>query len=143
MRLGIAGLTLLLAACAGGDSTGPRDANVSGTWIYNASNIVGGGLSCNASAMSVTFVQTGTTFSGTHTSGNLNCGAAGGGTFAGGTVAGGSVSGNNVSFNLDTQDWSHSGVLSGTTITGTTTTRLVLANGQPVILVGNFSLVKQ
>jgi hypothetical protein len=133
-------LAMALSACS--DSTGPKNANISGSWTYNVSNLSGGGLSCNASGTTVTISQTGTTFTGTYSGGTLSCGTVGNVSIGSGTVANGTVTNNSVTFNFDTQDWTNTGSVSGNSIAGTTTVRLVLTGGQTVVLSGNFSMVK-
>ena len=135
-------LFLTLAAVACSDSTGPKNANVSGSWTYSVSNLSGGGLSCNATGTAVTISQTGTTFTGSYSGGTLNCGSVGSVGVGTGTVANGTVTNNAVTFNFDTQDWTNTGTVSGNSLAGTTTVRLVLTGGQTVVLTGNFSMVK-
>lgn len=130
----------LSLACS--DSSGPKIADVSGAWSYNVTGLAGGGLSCNIGGVTVTLSQTGATFTGSFGSGVLSCGSAGTFNFTGGTVASGTVSGNAVSFNFGTQDWVHNGTLSGNTIAGSTTVRLVPSSGQVVVLLGSFSMVR-
>ena len=142
-RFYILTMVALLSACSASDSTGPKNANVSGSWGYTATNLTGSGLSCSISNVTMTVNQTGTTFSGSYSSGTLNCGTLGGGNFTGGTVVTGTVSGNGVSFNFDTQDWNNTGTISGTSMSGTATMRVVLTGGQPLILTGNFSAIKR
>ena len=133
-------LVVLLAACS--DSTGPKEENVSGAWSYNATNLSGGGLSCSITGVTMTVSQSGTTFSGTYSPGTLSCGSLGSTNFTGGTVVTGKVTGSGVSFNFDTQDWMHNGLISGNSISGTTTMRLVLTGGQTLVMTGNFALAK-
>ena len=136
-------IALALAATACSDSTGPKDANVAGSWTYNATNLAGGGLSCSISGVTVTISQSGSTFTGSYSTGSLSCGSVGGANFAGGTVVSGTVSNNAVTFNFDTQDWTHAGSVSGSSIAGTTSVRLILTGGQTLIMNGNFSMVKR
>jgi hypothetical protein len=140
-RFGILILAATVSACS--DSTGPKNANVSGSWTYNVSNLSGGGLTCNGSGSTVTLSQTGATFTGSYSGGILSCGVAGSVNIGSGVVANGTVSNNAVTFNFDTQDWANTGSVSGNSIAGTTTVRLVVTGGQTVVLSGNFSMVKQ
>lgn len=140
-KVGFLILGLVVSACS--DSTGPKNANVSGAWSYSVSNLSGGGLSCNASGTTVTLNQTGTTFTGTYNGGTLSCGSVGTVSVGTGAVASGVVAANSVNFNFDTQDWMNAGSLSGNTIAGTATVRLVLTGGQTVVMNGNFSMVRQ
>jgi hypothetical protein len=135
----------LLVSVGCSDSSGPKNADVSGSWTYNATNLQGGGLSCNASGTSMTFTQLGATFSGTYSGGSISCtGAGGSATLPVGTgvVAGGTVSGSSVVFNFDTQDWANTGTLSGATIAGTVVIRVV-SGTTSVVLTGSFSAVKR
>src|SRR5512141_2131572 len=99
-RLAVFTLAAMLCACS--DSTGPKDANVSGSWTYSVSNLSGAGLSCNASGTTVTISQTGSTFTGSYSGGTLSCGSSGNVDVGSGTVANGTVSNNTVTFNFDT-----------------------------------------
>jgi hypothetical protein len=140
-RLALVAFALALTACA--DSTGPKNVNVSGSWTYSVTNLVGGGLSCNTGGTTVTIAQSGTTFSGTYTGGTLSCNSLGDFAIGTGTVANGTVSDNAVAFDFDTQDWANTGSASGNTISGTATVRLVTSSNQTIILTGNFSMVKR
>ena len=72
MKRWILACAVLLGACSGGDSTGPSggggntNANVAGTWTYNATNLSGGGASCDYTGAVLQLNQTGTTFTGTY-----------------------------------------------------------------------------
>jgi hypothetical protein len=140
-RFILAGLVLCAIACS--DSTGPKNANVGGSWTYAVTNLVGGGLSCTAGGTTVNITQSGNTFSGSYNGGTLSCNSAGSFSIGSGTVANGTVAQNAVSFAFDTQDWTNSGTLSGSSVSGTTTVRLVESTGQTVVLTGNFSMVRQ
>ena len=140
-KLSVLMLAATLSACS--DSTGPKDANISGSWTYNVSNLSGAGLSCNAGGTTVTISQSGSTFTGSYSGGTLSCGSFGSVDVGSGTVANGTVTNNAVTFNFDTPDWTNSGSVSGNSISGTATLRLVLTGGQTVIMTGNFSMVKK
>jgi len=139
-------VALLVAGCGGDDSTGPSNADVAGTWTLAVSNMSGGGISCTSNTpFPLTLSQSGTTFNGTYGAGNVTC--VGGGesiTFtASGSVVNGSVSGNTVNFDLDTQDFHHTGTLNGNSMSGTATWTFDL--GAPVgevTLSGNWSASK-
>jgi hypothetical protein len=136
----ILALALVLGACS--DSTGPKALNVSGNWTYAVTNLNGAGLSCNATGTTVTLLQTGTTFTGTYSGGTLNCGSVGSSNLGTGTVTSGTVNNNAVTFSFDTTDWTNTGTASGSSVSGTTTVRLVLTGGQTVVMTGNFSMVR-
>lgn len=145
MKYALVLLAMILSVGCGSDSTGPKNANVSGSWTYNATNLQGGGLSCNATGTSLTLTQAAATFSGTYAGGTLTCTGPGGNAsqqVGSGVVAGGTVSGSSVAFNFDTSDWANTGTISGATISGTVVVRLV-SGSTSVILNGNFSAVHQ
>lgn len=134
------GLLLILVslACSGSDSTGPKNADVSGVWTYNATNLQGsGGVICNVFGTTLTLAQSGTTFSGTYSGGTFSCNN-GSGAIGTGVVATGTVSGSNVTFNLDTSDWANTGVVSGTSMSGTAVVRI-----GSTVTTGSFSAVKR
>ena len=136
-----------LLACSG-DSTmgpdGPSTAQVGGVWTYAASNVAGGGASCTVTNLRLTFVQSGTTFSGSYSGGTMTCAAEGESATIGpfqGTVVNGTIDGNRVSFDLDTQDWHNSGTLSGSSMSGQVTVRIDLGDG-PITLSGSWSAAR-
>jgi hypothetical protein len=139
-KIAIMALGLMLSAC--GDSTGPKSPNLAGSWSYNATNLAGGGLSCSVSGVIVSISQTDNTFTGTYSPGTLSCVSAGSAAFSGGTVVNGTITGTGVNFNFDTQDWAHNGSLSGNSVSGTTTMRLVLSGGQTLVMNGTFAMAK-
>jgi hypothetical protein len=112
--------TLLLAGC-GGDSTGPSDANVAGTWTLSASNMSGQGVSCNLGNTPLTISQSGGTFTGSYGPGTLTCvaGTESASVPVHGTVVNGTVNLSAVQFDLDTQDLHHTGTVSGNSMSGT------------------------
>lgn len=137
-RVPLVAIVLLLAACSS-DSTGPKNAGVSGVWTYNATNLQGtGGILCNALGQTMTLAQSGTTFSGSYSGGTFSCNTGVNITIGTGIVASGTVSGNNVSFNMDTSDWANTGVVSGSSISGTTTIRV-----GSQIATGSFAAVRR
>jgi hypothetical protein len=119
--LAFAVIVFALTGCGGDDPTGPSNASVAGTWALSASNMSGQGVSCNLSSTPLVLTQSGATFSGTYGPGTLTCQA--GSQSVGGTVQGvvvnGAVSGNAIAFDLDTQDYHHTGSLSGASMSGT------------------------
>ena len=93
--------TAVLAACGGGDSSGPSgDINVAGTWNYQA-NISNSGvaLSCIATG-TLTITQQGSQFSGQATNSTGLCTGPGGSApfDANGPITGGTVSGNSITY---------------------------------------------
>jgi hypothetical protein len=145
----LAALAVALVLACGHDSTGPNTGtgtgtggatNLTGNWLYSTSNVNGSGLSCSSSGTVLTISHQGSTFSGTYSGGTLTC--IGGGTTQSvavgmGTVVTGSLAGTAVSFNLDTSDWHNTGALSGNSMSGTVTVRLVVDNST-YTLTGNW-----
>lgn len=118
-----------LVSCGGGDGpTGPANANIAGSWNYNASNLSGAGFTCNVNGTTMNFTQSGATFTGTYSGGTMTCTAPGYPQFSedigAGTVSTGTVNINSVSFDFDTPDWRNSGAASGNSIAGTAVVRL-------------------
>jgi hypothetical protein len=119
MRLSAALLLILLTAC-GKDSSGPSTPNVTGNWIYNTSNLSGGGLSCSSFGTAMMLTQQGTTFSGSYSGGTLSCVGVGSSNIGTGTVVSGILAGaNGIAFDMDTQDWRNTGTITGTSMSGT------------------------
>jgi len=146
-RIHAALLTTLIAVVAGcgGESTAPS-ANVTGQWSYEASNVSGGGVSCDIAGTTLTLTQSGSTFSGTASGGGTVSCSGGGSTFSqtlgSDVVANGQISGNSVQFDIGTADFHNSGTLSGNSISGLVTLRL--SNGTTTsVLTGNFTSVRQ
>jgi hypothetical protein len=140
----LAAAVLALVAC-GGDSTGPNTSDVSGTWMYNATNLNGAGLSCSITNVTFSLTQTGSSFTGSTSGGTLSC------TFAGesdseslgnSTVANGQVDGTAIQFDIGSSDLHNAGTRDGKSITGTLTAN-VEVDTTAVVLSGTFSLVKQ
>lgn len=106
-------LILLLPACAGdegsGGTTGPQNADVSGSWDYNATDLVGAvaslSVSCDIVDAVLVLNQQGTSFSGTREGGLLTCELEGGqdGQVLDAVVpiANGRVAGNEVQFDFE------------------------------------------
>ena len=133
-------LAVIVGACSGGGPSGPeeQDANIGGTWTYAATNLASGGFTCNAS-LTLSLTQSSGTFHGSYF-GTLTC-------FGGGDqitepvqgqVTGGTVNGNGIAFNIDTSDFHHTGSVSGGSMSGTATMRLVL-EGEQFTLTGPWS----
>ena len=146
MKRTLALLTFAFVASFGcSDSSGPKTAAVSGTWTYSASNVQGSGETCNSTGTTMTLTQSGSTFTGTYAGGTLTCtGVFGSLTqqIGSGVVANGTVSGSSVSFNFDTTDWTNTGSMSGTTMTGSLVIR-VTVGATSAVLTGTFSAAKQ
>ena len=140
---------LFLASCGGGGAdspAGPVNANVSGGWTYSATNLTGGGATCNASGVVLTINQSGSTFTGSYSGGTITCSAPGvpteSGDFGTGTVANGTIAINSVAFNFDTSDWANTGTVSGNSMSGTAVVRV--STGQSTyILTGNFGATRR
>src|SRR4051794_12957750 len=138
-------LTIAAGAC-GGDSTGPSQANLAGSWTLIASNMSGQGVSCNLLNTPLSLTQSGTTFTGTYGPGTLSCQAGGqpASTGVNGSVVNGTINGNSVQFDLDTQDLHHTGSINGNSMSGTA--RWVFDFGGSIGVVtlnGNWSAAKQ
>lgn len=127
------------------DSTGPKTAAVAGVWAYSATNVQGSGATCNSTGTVLTLTQSGATFSGSYAGGTLTCTTPLGPVqqqIPTGVVANGTISGSSVSFNFDTSDWSNTGSISGTTMTGTLVVRVVFG-ATSAVLTGGFTATKQ
>ena len=145
MHKSLAVVALWVLAGCGGDSTGPSSASLTGTWMYNATNISGSGISCSFSSVTIAITQAGSSFVGTSSGGTFSCTAAGmtsGSPLGTATIANGKIDGSAVEFDFDTQDIHNAGTLSGNSMSGTVTVRADV--GGPIItLTGSFSAVKQ
>lgn len=151
----LAAMLVAFAGCGDDDGdgptgpSGPTNADVGGSWTYNASNMTGtlsgSTVSCSIGGTAMTLNQTGTTFTGSTSGGTLTC-SGGGQTVSeplgSGTVVNGSVDGDEVSFDFDTSDWRHQGTVSGSSMNGTVTITLQL-DDQVVILNGNWAAALQ
>jgi hypothetical protein len=145
-------VALLLAApaalygCGGGDSVGPSDANVGGVWTFSISNMSGQGVSCRLGNTPMTLSQTGGTFTGSYGPGTITCQAGSESLSATtqGTIVSGTVDVNAVQFDLDTQDFHHTGSISGNSMSGTARWTLDLGGSVGVItLNGNWAAARQ
>ena len=138
-------LPFLLLGCGGGDSTGPSTAEVGGSWRFSWSNLSGSGVSCNASG-DFQLTQSGTTFSGVqYGTGTIIC-LAGGESLTdlivGETLAAGQVNGSAVSFRIGSVQSTHSGTVSGGSMSGTATWTFDLGDGLVVNLAGQWTAVR-
>ncbi len=126
-------LTLVLVSVAGcgGEqplAASPEIPSIAGTWTFNASNLSGGGFSCDAFAYRLSVNQSGTTFTGSYSDGTIRC-TEDGKTFEvgpglTGTIVNGTVTeSGSVGFDLDTQDFHQTGTVSGDSMSGTATWR--------------------
>jgi hypothetical protein len=147
-RLVAVTLTAFLVLVGCGDRPDPMEgappppANIGGSWSYMASNVSGSGVSCSTpTPAQLTLSQVGSTFTGSYSNLYIRCQSgtesAEDGPFQGQIVSG-SINGGNTSFNFDTSDISHTGSLSGNSMSGTTTWRFDLGT-QVVTLTGNWS----
>jgi hypothetical protein len=134
-----------LTACSDSDSTGPETASLNGRWTYNASNISGGGMSCNITGVSFTLTQSGNTFTGTTLGGAISCSAPGVPTFSDNlgndVIANGTINGTSVTFDIGTPDIHHTGAVSGSSMNGVVVIR-ISTGASTITLSGNFSAVK-
>jgi hypothetical protein len=132
-------------AC-GNDSTGPSQASVGGPWTLSASNMSGEGVSCNLLNTPLSLTQSGTTFTGTYGPGTLSCQAGGSPVSVNthGSIVNGTVNGNSIQFDLDTQDFHHTGTVNGSSMSGTARWTFDLGGTIGVVtLNGNWSAAKQ
>ena len=144
-RLFLCGLLALgLAACGGDKSTGPSDANIGGSWQITFTNMSGSGVSCNSNAFPLQITQSGATFTGSYGVGSFTCAGPGGSISVNvqGVVANGTVDINAIAFDMDTQDFHHTGSVSGNSMSGTARWRFDVGGGQVITLNGNWSAVK-
>jgi hypothetical protein len=115
---------VLAASGCGGDSTGPSQTGVAGSWTLMIRNLTNGnGTSCSGLSMTMDLQSSGTAFSGTY-SGVITCSATNGASQsfpAVGSVVNGIRTGSQVSFDLDNADAHHVGTLSSNTMSGTET----------------------
>ena len=133
IRHAAVGVALLMAAgCDGGGEslTPPPNADVSGNWILNWTNMRGtvsgiGTLTCSAIGLHATITQTGTSLTGEIVgTWTLTCTAGGQSeseTATGGTISSGTVTGNHIHFHLATEDANQDGTVQGNSMSGTAT----------------------
>jgi hypothetical protein len=142
-RVILAAIFLSLAGC-GGDS-GPKNANISGSWTYTVTNLVGGGITCNTSGTTLQLNQSGTTFSGSYSGGTITCSAPGvapeTAPIGTGDIIDGAIGVSDVSFDLDTSDWSNTGTLVGNSMSGTAVV-FVTDGTTSATLTGHFAAVR-
>lgn len=121
-------LALAAAACGGDSGTEPTpNANVAGDWRFSWANmsgaVSGASVTCTG-VLDFTVTQTGSTFSGIQEgTGRFIC-VSGGQTIVdevvgGETLINGQINGTQVSFRLGTVPGAHSGIVSGTSMSGT------------------------
>ena len=126
-RLPVLGLLVWILACGGDDDgTGPGFASVNGSWSLSITNMTGGGAQCSTtSPIQLTLQQSTTTFSGTYGGGGILTCTAPIGSFSAaagsGSVINGQISGNQVSFDIGSENFHHSGTVTGSTMAGTAT----------------------
>jgi hypothetical protein len=145
MRISAFAILLSLAAGCGGDSSTAPEPTIGGTWIYTASNLSGGGVSCNLANITLTLSQTGSTFTGSSAGGVVSCNGSSGTSSANlgsSPIANGQINGNAIQFDIGTSDLHNAGTRSGNSMSGTLTANLTVS-GTRVVLTGNFSAVKQ
>jgi hypothetical protein len=138
-------LAIALVVGCGGDSASPTQ-TVAGRWSYTATNVNGGGVSCNFTGVTLTLAQSGSTVTGSTVGGNVSCTAPGvpplTESLSGDVIANGKVTGNAVQFDIGTSEIHNDGTLSGNAMSGTLTLRV--ATGTTTInLIGNFSALRQ
>jgi hypothetical protein len=134
-------LVAAIVTGCGSDSTGPSHANVTGVWTLSATNLTGAGFSCNIFGTSLFLNQSGTSFNGTYSGGSFSCEGIDLGQPAG-SVVNGIVNLQQVSFDMDTQDFHFTGAVSGESMSGSATMRLVI-EGTTYTLSGSWSASRQ
>jgi hypothetical protein len=145
----LAFIVLALAAltgCGGGDSTGPSNANVGGTWTLTMSNLSGQGVSCSLGSTPLTITQSGTTFSGSYGPGTITCSAGSQSTDISvqGIIVNGTIDGNAVTFDMDTQDFHQTGSVAGTSMSGTARWTFDLGGSIGIVVLNrNWAAAKQ
>lgn len=123
---------LVLGAC---DGLGVSSRDVEGTWLFSGSNLTGGGWSCSIDGLSLSLSQNGRDFSGATSGGELHCVRPDSvirnslGTLP---VVQGRTSGDSIRFSIGTAEWMSRGVLSGRSVTGTTTLRPDVLSGTEI-----------
>lgn len=140
-------LAALLLAGACSDTFDPAANQVGGDWLYAAPALNGPGWSCSVAGLDLSLSQTGRTFNGTTGPAELDCVSL---DDDGSTsrligplpVVRGLVNGDDVSFQLGSDAWPHEGVLSGVSISGTTSLTLPLG-GEAVTLTGSFGAARR
>lgn len=146
----IAWLAVGIAACGSGSSgltapPPPPPADISGPWNLTFANMAGGGLACNTSAIAITIVQSGATFTGGgQTNWTLTCVSGGttqSSTDSAATITNGTINGNTVRFSLATSATSQTGTVTGNTIAGTASWTVNVGT-TVVTLDGNFSMTR-
>ncbi|SRR6266568_5546066 len=128
-----------LFACGGGDSQGPKLADVAGAWRATWTNMSGGGHSCGLT-LTMTLTHQGTTLTGPYSNAILACDGQSSTPFTG-TVVNGTVNGDQVSFDLDTTALHQTGTLSGASMSGPAT--WTISNGiTTIVLTGNWAATR-
>lgn len=137
-----AALLGLVVGCS--DSSTEPKADVSGHWTYSATNVAGGGLSCNIAGVNLTLAQTGTTVTGTVASGTVSCSGVSGAftdSLGDDVIANGQIIGNAIQFDIGTSDVHNAGSLNGNSMSGVLTLRAE-SGTTTVLLTGNFTAVR-
>jgi hypothetical protein len=143
LRLGVLGLVLsLLSACGGDSPTGPKTADISGTWRITFTNMSGSGVTCGTSAIDYVISQNGDTFTGTSNS-TYSLGCTDGvssqsETLTGAIITNGHLSGSSITFDLATSAAHQMGTISGNSVSGSATWTIDLGTSGSVVLRGQF-----
>jgi hypothetical protein len=147
MRAFVAGLLVIglagVAGCGGGDSTGPSNSSMDGTWHMSITNLSANGVTCSASDIEMDIHANGSTFTGTY-GGVLACGPTDGqpeGTPVAGTIVHGTRNGTQVAFDLDNTDAHHAGTITGDNMNGTATYRINYLGGL-VVATGSWAATR-
>jgi len=128
-----------LFACGGGDSQGPKLADVAGAWRATWTNMSGGGHSCGLT-LAMTLTHQGTAFTGSYSNAIVACDGQSSAPFTG-TVVNGAVNGDQVSFDLDTTALHQTGSLSGASMSGPAT--WTLSSGtSTIVLTGSWAATR-
>jgi hypothetical protein len=131
----------LLTACS---STGPK-IDVTGNWSYTASNLTGGGVTCNESGAALILAQTGSTFTGSYAGLMLTCtGPGGSGTIgpAIGQIVAGIVDGGSITFEIGNSGWTNTGSVRGRSMSGNATYVVNLGSQGNLTMTGTWTAAK-
>jgi len=141
---------IVLAACGGGgDSTGPAADNMDGDWKGSVTNLVGSGLTCSATGVTLSLSESSGSFGGTYYVTKFSCSSSSGSASSGpaqGSIVNGSHVGTDVSFDMDTPDFHFTGTHSANVRSMSGSTTWTVDVGPPtgtVTLNGSWSVSRQ
>jgi hypothetical protein len=140
-------LLMAVVVGCGGDSTTPTPAGqLSGVWMYSATNLTQPGVTCSLSGISMTLAQSGNTFTGTVASGGTvlcrSPAKSDAEPLSSDVVANGIVNGSSVEFDIGDVKLHNVGSISADSMSGRASLQVVTDNGTSV-LSGLFTAVKR